>query len=71
MAKKCNFSPKFGTQKSLYAIFNSDLDARRPTRTVIVNMTSQNWLTEKDVTRTLWYHDLVICIPYDYNQGIV
>ena len=26
-------------------------------------MTSQNWLTEAEVTRTEWYHDIVISIP--------
>ena len=44
--------------------------ALKPTRTLIVNMTSQNWLTEADVTRTLWYHELVICIPYNYDPDM-
>jgi len=39
----------------------------RPTRTIVVNMTSQNWLTEEDVTRTTWWHELVISIPYNYD----
>ena len=30
-------------------------------------MTSQNWLTEEDVTRTTWWHELVISIPYNYD----
>jgi len=43
-------------------------DHPKPVRTIIVNMTSQNWLTTEDVTRTLWWHELIISIPYDYDQ---
>ena len=35
----------------------------RAVKTFIMNMTSQNWLTEDDVDRTLWYHEIVISLP--------
>ena len=28
-----------------------------------MNMTSQHWLTEEEVTRTEWYHEIVISLP--------
>lgn len=31
--------------------------------TYIVNMTSQYWLTESEVNRNLWWHELVVAIP--------
>ena len=52
---------------SVDAVYDHPLELR-PTRTIIVNMTSQNWLTEEEVTRTLWWHEMIISIPYDYDQ---
>ena len=30
----------------------------------VLNITTQHWLTEKQVDRTLWYHILVVCVPH-------
>ena len=35
----------------------------RAVKTFVMNMTSQNWLTEDDVDRTEWYHEIVISLP--------
>ena len=39
-------------------------------KTFIVNMTSQHWLTEADVDRTEWYHDVVITLPKDIDPDL-
>jgi PhoPQ-activated pathogenicity-related protein len=41
---------------------------KRPVRTIVVNMTSQHWLTTDEVSRTLWWHEMAITIPYDFDQ---
>ena len=33
-------------------------------------MTSQHWLTEADVDRTEWYHDVVITLPKDIDPDL-
>ena len=53
---------------SFLAIYDHPEESK-PTRTIIVNMTSQNWLTKEDVDRTLWYHELIISIPYGQIQS--
>ena len=35
----------------------------RPVKTFVLNMTSQHWLTENEVDRPVWYHDLLITLP--------
>ena len=41
----------------------------RPVKTFVMNMTSQNWLTTEEVTRTEWYHDIIISIPKNIDPG--
>jgi hypothetical protein len=38
--------------------------------TYIVNMTSQYWLTENEVNRNLWWHELVVAIPDEYDPDL-
>jgi PhoPQ-activated pathogenicity-related protein len=33
-------------------------------------MTSQHWLTTEHVTRTEWYHELVISVPYNMDRRV-
>ncbi|CBY35526.1 unnamed protein product [Oikopleura dioica] len=38
--------------------------------TYIVNMTSQYWLTEAEVNRNLWWHELILAIPDEYDSDL-
>merc|ERR1712147_195311 len=42
----------------------------RPVKSFVFNMTSQNWLTERDVSRTEWYHELVVTLPKDIDPEL-
>nr|XP_039256777.1 autocrine proliferation repressor protein A-like isoform X1 [Styela clava] len=33
----------------------------------LLNMTSQRWLTDDDVTRSIWWHDLIVNIPDTFD----
>ena len=42
----------------------------RPVKTFVMNMTSQHWLTEAEVDRTEWYHELVITLPKEVDKDL-
>lgn len=45
----------------------SNTDGSKGWTGYVLNMTSQQWLTPEDVSRSVWYHFLVIIIPSKVN----
>ncbi|CBY10209.1 unnamed protein product [Oikopleura dioica] len=50
--------------------FSENSEFINPVKTFVLNMTSQHWLTTEHVTRTEWYHELVISVPYNMDRRV-